>query len=94
MSIIIILLLLLLLLLLLKGRFGLLNLLPRVLSYRSLRREREGRARVGRVGERTWERGCGLFTFSSRRQVSREIQPKPEFQTFLRVEGMSDRSVF
>ena len=37
--------------------------------------EREGRARVGRigrVGERTWERGCGLFKFSSRRQVSRK----------------------
>ena len=52
--------------------------------------EREGKTRVGRLGERTWERGCGLFAFSSRRQVSREIQPKPELQTFLRVEGMSE----
>ena len=50
------------------------------------------RNRVGRVGwveERTLERGYGLLTFSSPRQVSREIQPKPEFQTFLEVEDVS-----
>ena len=52
--------------------------------------ERDRVGRVGRVRERTLERGCGLLTFSSRRQVSREIQPKPEFQTFPRVEGMSE----
>ena len=31
--------------------------------------ERDRVGRVGRVGERTLERGCGLRTFSSRRQV-------------------------
>ena len=48
------------------------------------------RDRVGRIG-RVGERGCGLLTFSSRRQVSQEIQPKPEFQTFPRVEGISQK---